>query len=349
MNTSNVSQKGSVTWQSPSNIAIVKYWGKHGRQLPRNASISFTLSEAHTNTSVSFESKEDKGIDIDFLFEGVRNEAFQKKIEKFLTAILDEMPWLEDYKLSISSSNSFPHSSGIASSASAMSALVMCLCDIEKIIGFTTTSSLLERASYFSRLGSGSASRSVFSTAAMWGHHPDIANSSDLFAIGLQDIHPIFQDFHDDIMIISSDEKSVSSTAGHKLMEGNPYATARYQQANDRLVQLKEILSIGDVSAFGKILEDEAMSLHALMMCSDPSYVLIKPNTLVAIDAIRSFREEQNIPVYFTLDAGPNIHLMYPDDVASEVAAWRDMVLRPLCVDGRIILDKVGNGPIKLK
>lgn len=121
------------TWRSPSNIALVKYWGKHGIQLPRNSSISFTLSNAYSETSIEFTKKntDNNKIEIDFLFEGKKNEAFQKRIEKFLNSIVSHFPFITSLNLQISSTNSFPHSTGIASSASAMSALALGLCSIE--------------------------------------------------------------------------------------------------------------------------------------------------------------------------------------------------------------------------
>lgn len=335
---------GTVSWECPSNIAIVKYWGKHGRQLPRNTSVSLTLSEAKTRTSVSYQVKEEKGVSIDFLFEGVTNEAFSAKIKKFLSSIVEEMPFIQSYHLQISSQNTFPHSSGIASSASAMAALVMCLCDIERI-GKGESSIDFNRASYFARLGSGSASRSVLPHVATWGQHADIEGSSDLYAIEINDVDDVFKGFHDDILIISSEEKSVSSTAGHALMDHNPYAEARYRQAQKNTSLLLQAMKEGDLEAFGQIAEDEAMTLHALMMCSDPSYVLMKPHTLKAIEEIRSYRKMTSHPVYFTLDAGPNIHLLYPDHIAHDIAPWIEMALKPLCVDGRIIRDTVGIGP----
>ncbi|HAV30133.1 MAG TPA: diphosphomevalonate decarboxylase, partial [Saprospirales bacterium] len=155
------STQQSVTWRSPSNIAIVKYWGKHGVQLPRNPSVSFTLDAAHTDTTVSFTEKSEKDgeVSIDFYFEGAPNEAFASKITAFLESLHVEFNFLLDYNLKIESSNSFPHSSGIASSASAMSALALCLCSIEKILtGWPTDGTdFLNKASHIARLGSGSA------------------------------------------------------------------------------------------------------------------------------------------------------------------------------------------------
>ena len=127
--------EGKIRWRSPSNIAIIKYWGKHGVQLPRNPNISFTLDKAFTETTLHFvqKSKNDTPDDISlhFLFENQENEAFRLKQLKFLRSLIPIFPFLTKYQLNISSHNSFPHSAGIASSASSMSALALCLCEME--------------------------------------------------------------------------------------------------------------------------------------------------------------------------------------------------------------------------
>lgn len=338
----------SITWRSPSNIAIVKYWGKHGRQLPRNTSISFTLDEAHTDTKMSFEAKPNDGeVTVDFLFEGQANEAFSDKIVRFFGSLTDEFSFLHDYHFRIESSNSFPHSSGIASSASAMSALAMGLCSIEKILtGWPSTEEdFLKKASHIARLGSGSAARSVYPKVAIWGHHDAVAGSSDTEAIAMTGVHAAFDHFHDDILIVSADEKSVSSTAGHALMETNRFAATRYAQAQDNILETINALQTGDILKFGKILEEEAMTLHALMMCSDPSYMLMRPGTISVIEKVRAYRAETMMPLYFTLDAGPNVHLLYPDELAQPINQFIESELKPYCHNGRIIKDQVGMGP----
>lgn len=352
---SSTETKNNLTagWESPSNIALVKYWGKHGRQFPNNASVSFTLSQAATRTFVSLENKQRKdNIDVVFSFEGKPNESFAAKIVKFFSGISDEyFPFINDYRIIIESSNSFPHSSGIASSASSMSALALCLCDLEnQIKGINKfDETFLKKASVISRLGSGSATRSVFGHAAVWGKHNDISASSDEYACGVGDeLHPVFKTMQNDILIVSADEKSVSSTAGHALMDGNPYASVRYAQANERLGKLMVALRSGDLATFGKITEDEALTLHALMMCSDPSYILMEEGSLTVIKKIKQFRAETGIPVYFTLDAGPNVHVLYPEEYGQEVSQFIISELKPHCHEGRIIRDCVGSGPIKI-
>lgn len=360
--------EGKISWRSPSNIAIVKYWGKHGVQLPRNPNISFTLDKAFTETTLHFveKSKTDKKNDISlhFLFENQENEPFRLKQLKFLRSIVPIFPFLTDYELNISSHNSFPHSAGIASSASSMSALALCLCEMElqisdkefQISDFKrqNTESLsrqigrgdfFKKVSIIARLGSGSACRSVFPTMAAWGVCPEIDGSNDEYAVGFEsDIQDVFKTYHDTILIASRGEKSVSSRMGHGLMENNPFAAPRYQQAHERMTAVVSALRSGDVEVFGQIAEDEAMSLHALMMTSSPSFTLLKPNTLRMIEILRGWREATKLPAYFSLDAGPNLHLLYPDFIKNDVKQLIINELQPLCEDKMIIFDNVGKG-----
>lgn len=343
--------QGQVTYKSPSNIALVKYWGKRPTQIPQNPSISFTLDEAHTVTSIEYTSRSGQEEWLSFYFEGKKEASFAGRIEKYLMSLLPVFPFLEQLHLVIKSRNSFPHSSGIASSASGMSAIALCLCEMERRLFNTLddTADFLEKASYVARLGSGSACRSLYPGLAVWGKYAHLNRSSDYFAIPYDDVQPSFLTFHDDVLIISADKKSVSSTVGHSLMESNPFAQVRYQQAHHNLTELISAMRKGDYEHFGKIVEDEALMLHALMMCSDPSFILMKPATLTCINEIRTFREESHIPVYFTLDAGPNIHVLYPHEYRDRVAAFIKEKLIPLTEAEVVIRDHVGMGPEKIE
>jgi len=331
-----------VKWESPSNIALVKYWGKHGVQLPNNPSISFTLNNSKSITSVELIAKQAKKVEL--YFEDKLNKDFGLRIEKYLNNISAELPFINDYSFIIRSTNTFPHSTGIASSASAFSALAMCLIDFDSQINNTELS--FEKASYFARLGSGSACRSVYGGVAMWGKSQDIDNSANEFAISLNnEINPVFKTYHDDIVIVDADKKSVSSSAGHKLMDTNPYSTEKYNQAYVNTKLLYSSLKSNDIQEFIRIVELEALSLHSMMMISNPSFILIKPETLNIINKIREFRNDTNIPVCFTLDAGPNVHILYPDKNKTEVQKFISSEMNKF----RIINDFVGSGALKLK
>lgn len=340
-----------ITWRSPSNLALIKYWGKYGRQLPKNASISFTLQNAYSETSLSYEEKEDDGkIVVDFLFEGKENEAFKSKIVRFLGSITEYFPFLTAYKLKLESHNSFPHSAGIASSASSMSALALCLCSMERAVSITLPNEELffRKASDIARLGSGSASRSLYPALALWGETSLAEGSSNEYAIPFgQHVHEVFHSFHDDILMVSKKEKSVSSTAGHALMEGNPFAEVRYQQAHQNLEKLLIALKEGDLETFGVITEQEALQLHALMMTSEPSYILMEGNSIELIKRVQAWRKATGNQLYFSLDAGPNLHLLYPDSIKDVVKEFIESDLLDYCEGRHYLQDQVGKGPVQ--
>ena len=341
-------QEISFSWESPSNIALVKYWGKNPDQTPKNPSISFTLSDCKTTTSVLFKriDKNSKVVDFDLIFEGKKNVSFRPKIENFFSKIQVYCPYLLDYQLTISSTNSFPHSSGIASSASSMSALSLCIMSFEKNLTSIDNDFFFKKASFISRIGSGSACRSIYGGVNFWGNHQEIKNSSDLYSVELQqDISPKFNNYRDVILLIDEKEKEVSSSVGHELMNNNPFSKVRFAAANDNIINLMRILKSGDLIGFCELVESEALMLHSLMMSSNPSYILMKPETLTVIKRIQDFRKKTDIPVCFTLDAGANVHVLFPDKFSSEVMAFIKKHLSSLCKNGKFISDSIGLGP----
>jgi diphosphomevalonate decarboxylase len=341
---------GTVKWSSPSNIALVKYWGKKGEQIPANPSISFTLKHCKTTTEVHYDiSTERKQLEFSFLFEGKEKKSFEPKLQKFFERIATHLPYLKHAKLEIHSENSFPHSSGIASSASAMSALSMCLVDIEQQLFSIPKADVYIKASYLARLGSGSACRSVYPTLASWGKHNLIENSSDEFATPFTTYHEVFASYQDTVLLVDKGEKKVSSTVGHNLMIGHPFAERRFEQAHENLFQLKHILEKGDVENFIKLVESEALTLHAMMMTSKDYYLLFMPNTIKIIHEIMNFREQSKIPVCFTLDAGANVHVLYPEAYKQQVMDLIKNNLVAYCQNAEYICDEVGSGPEKLK
>ena len=136
---------GSVTWESPSNIALVKYWGKNPDQIPANPSISFTLNTCKTTTKLSYELLDvpSNKFEFELYFEGELKEDFKPKVVTFFQRIEAYVPFLKSYRFKIETSNSFPHSSGIASSASGMSALALCVMSLEQEINPDLTINLL--------------------------------------------------------------------------------------------------------------------------------------------------------------------------------------------------------------
>lgn len=340
-------ESGSFCWSAPSNIALVKYWGKRPGQLPANPSVSLTLNNCKTITKVDFSSREKDGnFSFDLLFEGEVKESFRPKIQTFLQRAEPYLQFLKDYHFTIDTKNTFPHSSGIASSASGMAALAMNLMSIERLLNPEMTDDYFYRkASFLARLGSGSACRSVKGSVVVWGDHKEIDGSSDEFGVEFPgEIHPIFKNYQDTILLVDKGEKQVSSTVGHDLMHGHPFASQRFGQAHENLSALKSVFESGDLERFINITESEALTLHAMMMTSNPYFILMKPNTLEIINRIWKFRSETKIPLCFTLDAGANVHLLYPENSSVEVLQFIKSEFVALCKNEEYICDEVGTG-----
>jgi len=345
--------EGVLGWESPSNIALVKYWGKLGNQLPMNPSISFTLKNSVVRLKVKYETARTFQTVLQrFTLNGQPNEKFQQRIQGFLERVKPRYAFLDGIALEIESQSTFPHSAGIASSAAAFSALALVLESLKLAMGYTCKqeSDFWQDASNTARLGSGSACRSVFGGFTLWGQSTALDASNNDFAVQIdpQDIHSVFHNIHDAILIADDSEKSVSSSQGHALMQNHPYRENRIAQAEKNIYNLLHALKTGDEPLFVEIIENEALSLHGLMMTSNPGFVLMKPATLAMIEKIRNFRKGTGINVCFTLDAGPNIHLVHFDKDRQPVSEFIDKELSGLCKNGNWIDDMVGPGPVKL-
>lgn len=339
---------GSFEWSAPSNIALVKYWGKKDNQIPANPSISFTLDSCKTITKLHFEKKATTaGFSFDLLFEGLPKEDFKPKIRKFFERIEAYCPYLKQYHFTIDTRNTFPHSSGIASSASGMAALAVNIMALEKELHPEMTEEFFyQKASFLARLGSGSACRSVKGNVVVWGTHEEIPGSSDLFGVEFDGVHEVFREYQDTILLVDKGEKQVSSTVGHDLMHQHPYAVQRFLQAHHNLSAMKSVLEGGDVNRFMEIVESEALTLHAMMMTSMPYFILMKPNTLEIINRIWEFRNETQLPVCFTLDAGANVHVLYPSAVKVEIMQFIQLELVGYCQNGQYLCDSIGKGAL---
>jgi diphosphomevalonate decarboxylase len=366
-NFSNTIENGTFQWSAPSNIALVKYWGKKKNQIPANPSISFTLNNCKTITKLSFTKKNStitigatkEKFSFDLLFEGKPKEDFKPKIRKFFERIEKYCQFLTEYHFIIDTENTFPHSSGIASSASGMAALAMNIMSLEKVLNPSISEEFFfQKASFLARLGSGSACRSIKGSVVIWGHerertgeakHAEINGSSDLFGVEFpSQLHDNFKNYQDTILLVDKGEKQVSSTVGHDLMHNHPFATQRFAQAHQNLSAIKTVLETGNLEEFIKIVESEALTLHAMMMTSLPYFILMKPNTLEIINKIWKFRSETKIPVCFTLDAGANVHVLYPENDKVKCLQFINNELVGFCQNGNYICDSIGTGAINI-
>jgi diphosphomevalonate decarboxylase len=153
---------------------------------------------------------------------------------------------------------------------------------------------------------------------------------------------------HDAILVVSSSTKSLSSTSGHALMKNHPYAGARMDQARTNIQETLNALRSGDIDRLATISENEALILHSLIMTSAGGNILLEPNTLGVLKKIQQARQ-QGLPIFFSLDAGPNVHLLYPDNESEDVEKFIKEELTQFCEKGQVIFDQFGNGPVLIK
>jgi diphosphomevalonate decarboxylase len=232
-----------------------------------------------------------------------------------------------------------------------MAALSVNIMDLEKQLNPEMSMDFFwQKASFLARLGSGSACRSLKGSLVVWGEHPEIEGSSNLYGVEFQKTtHSNFKNYQDTILLVDKGEKQVSSSVGHDLMHNHPFAQKRFEQAHQNLTSLQELLVSGDLEQFIQLIESEALTLHAMMMTSMPYFILMKPNTLEILNRIWNFRRETKIPVGFTLDAGANVHVLYPENDKANVLQFIQSELVGYCQKEQYICDEIGNGAQKIE
>lgn len=296
----------------------------------------------------SIKKSSDETVRCKVYFDGKQNTKFEKRVNTYLKSVSSLFPFLKQLDIIFETRNTFPHSAGIASSASGMSALALCLCSVENDhFRAIPEDNFQRKASYVARLGSGSACRSVYGNYVTWGKNETVEGSSDEVAVPVSfPVHSYFRSMRDTILIVSEAEKEVSSSKGHELMNHHPFSRARFSQARQNLKTIITAMKKGDSTTFSEVVENEAMMLHGLMMSSNPYMLLLKPETIGIIKKIRDYRKQSGAFICFTLDAGPNIHLLYPESESEKVDSFIAGELNNLFLFR--IDDKAGQGPQRL-
>jgi diphosphomevalonate decarboxylase len=286
-----------ATAKAPANIALIKYWGKKDEALriPENDSLAMTLDKAYTVTTVEFR-KNFKKDEIIIDKEEVR-ERERKRVVKHLNRTRKRARIKLFAK--VVSQNSFPRATGLASSASGLAALTLAA---TKAAGLNLSEQGLSR---LARIASGSASRSIPAGFVYWQ-----AGNSDKTSYAYSLYPPSYWDLRDVAIVVQEKMKKVSSTKGHHLARKSPFLKARLELVKENLKKIKRAFKKKDFSLLGKIIESEALSLHSVMFTSQPALIYWQPATLVIMHEVIRWREERMAESYFTIDAGPNVHLI---------------------------------------
>lgn len=319
-----------ATVRAGSNIAFIKYWGVSDAALhiPLSNSISMTLADAFTTTTVEWHPKSELSQD-EITLDGVRLDS---SAAQRLTRHLDHLRRLAqtDDRARVMSKNNFPMASGIASSASGFTALT--------VAGAASLGLRLDatQLSAIARLGSGSASRSLFGGFVEWemGHDHESSVAHQLYPTEHWELYDI-------VAVLSSQPKKTSSAHGHTLAQSSPLCQARIDRMESALAEVREAITKRDINQLGPVIEEDALMMHAVMMTGTPALFYWQPSTLAVIQAVRQWREEEGMAVYFTIDAGPNLHLICE---GGEVASVTER-LQAMDEVERIIVSRPGNAP----
>ncbi len=319
----------TATAQASPNIAFIKYWGNRDNalRLPANGSISMNLDGLFTRTTVSFQ----PSLGLDELIINDR-EVTGKGLER-VSGILDLVRQTAGIGLraEVVSENNFPTGAGIASSAAAFAALALAA---TKAAGLDWPESAISR---LARLGSGSASRSIPSGFVEWKMG---AGDEDCYAVSIAP--PEHWALADCVAIVAAGHKTTGSTEGHALAPTSPLQDARVADAGRRLDLCRRSILERDFTTFAGIIELDSDMMHAVMMTSQPQLFYWKPATLAVMETVRSWRRD-GLQVAYTIDAGPNVHVICPQTEMAQVTAFLREV--PGVVD--ILQARVG-GPARL-
>ncbi|MGQ3889924.1 diphosphomevalonate/mevalonate 3,5-bisphosphate decarboxylase family protein [Legionella sp. CNM-1927-20] len=304
--------------QAPANIALIKYMGKKddAHNIPANPSLSYTLN--NLLTSVTLETQPGKKdfwepLHIPGALPFTLSEPAQARFLKHLDFLKQHFGYTGSFI--VRSSNNFPHGSGLASSASSFAALTICavraLCDCLKI----PLPSVLEQAQ-LSRLGSGSSCRSFFSPWALW-EEENVSN-----------IELPYTKFYHQVIIISHQEKDVPSSQAHQLVKTSPLYQERPERARQNLNALIEAFKAKVWEKAFEICWQEFQDMHQLFITCDNPFTYITDNTKLVLKNLQTLWDQHGDGPIVTMDAGPNIHLLYrPEQTEMALQFKRDYLV----------------------
>ncbi len=287
------------------NIALIKYWGNKNQALriPVNGSISFNLDSLFTKTEVTFISELTS--DILFINGHETTGLGLDRVVSFLNIVREQAGTQSFAK--VNSENNFPVGTGIASSASAFAALSLAA---SNAIGLDLSEKEL---SCLARRGSGSASRSIPEGFVEW--FPGVMDT-DSYAVSIAPAR--HWGLVDLVAVVTHEHKKVGSTAGHELANTSPLQKARVDDTKRRLDIVREAIKYHDFQAMAEMVELDSNMMHAVMMTSRPVLMYWENTSISIMKNVQKWRAS-GIPVCYTMDAGPNVHVITTKDYSEDI------------------------------
>lgn len=316
-------QNGDIGFSSaPSNIALLKYWGKDKNKLqyPLNSSISFTLGGFRSFTKVKVQGRtllnkekhENYFHNKLFLNNNKTELDLPLKMQKIINTVL--FPCSREIALEIISYNNFPTACGIASSAAGYAALVGALADLLHLEKHFSQEDLLFWFAEWARIGSGSATRSVFPKEQLfvkWNINNQSNSFQEFSNTNSLKYHDNWHELKHSVFILSASEKNISSSDGHKFAPTSPFHAIRIAGMQQKIVAMEKALVNFDFDTVKSLTEEDAILMHAVMQTGSPNACYLTNETSQIISLFIKLRNEQKAEAFWTLDAGPNIHFLY--------------------------------------
>ena len=316
-------QSGDVGHASaPSNIALLKYWGKHEslKQIPVNSSMSLTLDSFRATTQVEvlgrfgpdgLECSHTERPEFVLQING-KSVSMPEKMRRFLESLLGG--FADDVALRVTSENNFPTACGVASSAAGYAALVGAIADLLNLKRFFNHQELEHWLAEWSRLGSGSATRSAVPVTGKqngqfvaWELHPD-GTTTKTYELSAADCAA---DLRHCVLVLDEREKAVGSSEGHSLAATSVFQEIRLAQFPHRFEKMKLALESGNLAVVGELTECDAYEMHTVMATGKEPLQYMSLQTVEALSHFVRMRNAQNAMMFWTLDAGANPHFIF--------------------------------------
>ena len=290
------------------NIALIKYWGKRdvNRNLPVTGSVSITLDELRTRTTVIRDCELESD---EFIFQGVRDDEGLARLVPSLERLRRVAG--STYFARVESDNNFPTAAGLASSASGFAALITAGCAAYGIEADD------RQRSAWARMGSGSAARSIFGGFVRL-RRGYLEDGSDATAEPLMSA----DDWPLKVVIAITDtsKKAHGSTEGmQRSAETSPYFSAWEQHNEASIPDAVTAIQMRDFEALADVSEASCLRMHAVMQATWPPLIYWNGATVDAIRRVRDLRARQGVPVFFTVDAGPQVKAVCLPEAAARV------------------------------
>lgn len=349
-------QNGDMGYASaPSNIALLKYWGKEPgeAQIPTNSSVSFTLGGLRSVTKVTVRGRflavaapplteaQQLYTHQFFLSDSaghIIEEGVSAKLGRFLESILH--PYAPDVALRIESYNQFPTACGLASSASGYAALVGAIADLLQLSKHLTPQELQLWLSHWARLGSGSATRSTMLATLEtplfvgWirahaaretepsGQYGDTQTRPLTY-------HPRWASLQHLVLVLNEAPKSVTSSAGHRYAASSPFYAPRLAGLPHVWKTFCQALESYDFQTVLQLTEQDALHMHAIMQTTQHPAVYLNTEVGAVLGQFIAYRDQHELRAFWTLDAGPNIHILFDEAHKEPLFAWLNQLTLP--------------------